>query len=129
MLINCSNHPVSSWSEKQKVAAQIYGNLLDLPFPAIDPDANTDTVTLLAEQYEIKIRQMLAQETTGVFAVHIMGELTFCFALVARLQKAGITCLASTTRRDTTENPDGSKVSVFKFIRFRKYPLITKINE
>jgi len=76
---------------------------------------------LLAEQYEVIIRQQLALENSGAFAVHIMGELTFCFAMVARLQKAGVTCLASTTRRETVENGDGSKTSRFEFVRFREY--------
>jgi hypothetical protein len=121
MLINCSNHPVSLWDEKQKAAGKKYGQLYDLPFPAIDPEADTDAVALLAEQYEVIIRQQLALENSGAFAVHIMGELTFCFAMVARLQKAGVTCLASTTRRETVENGDGSKTSRFEFVRFREY--------
>ncbi|MBW6536423.1 MAG: CRISPR-associated protein [Mariniphaga sp.] len=126
MLINCSNHPVSLWDEKQKAAGKKYGQLYDLPFPAIDPNADTDAVALLAEQYEVKIRQLLALENTGDFAVHLMGELTFCFALVDRLQKAGITCLASTTRRETLENGDGSKISKFEFVKFREYATFTK---
>ena len=123
MLINCSNHPVSSWDEKQKTAAKKYGQLYDLPFPVIDPNAETDAVALLAEQYETKIRKMLGEDTTGAFAVHIMGELTFCFSLVARLQKAGISCLASTTRRETVLNGNGSKTSKFEFVQFREYPM------
>lgn len=123
MLINCSNHPVSSWDEKQKTAAKIYGKISDLPFPAVDPEATTDEVALLARQYEIKIRHTLAEEATGAFVVHIMGELTFCFALVACLQQAGIICLASTTRREIVENGGGSKTSRFQFVRFREYSM------
>lgn len=122
MLINLSNHPLAGWDEKQIQAALYYGKLVDLPFPAIDPEADTDAVALLAEQYETEIRRLLATESAGAFAVHIMGELTFCFALVARLQKAGISCLASTTRRETVENGDGTKISKFGFVRFREYP-------
>jgi len=125
MLINLSNHPSEKWDETQKNAAQPYGKLVDLPFPAIDPEAEMDAVVQLAEQYEIRIRQMFAQETTSAFAVHIMGELTFCFALLVRLQKAGITCLASTTRRETFENGDGLKTSRFEFVRFREYATLT----
>jgi len=123
MLINCSNHPVSGWEEKQKKAADQYGNLTDLSFPAIDPNATTDQIEMLAEQYEVKIRQLLATENTSALAVHIMGELTFCFALVARLQNAGITCVASTTQRKTIDNPDGTRTVQFGFIKFREYPL------
>ncbi len=124
MLINCSNHPSSSWGEKQKNAAAQYGGITDLTFPVIDPEAETDAVALLAELYEVKIRRLLGTENTGAFAVHLMGELTFCFALVARLQNAGITCLASTTRREIIENGNGSKTSKFEFVRFREYPYL-----
>jgi hypothetical protein len=125
MLINLSNHPTLQWTEAQiKAGSEQYGQLIDLPFPAIDPLATTDQITLLAEDYEVKIRQMLLGETTGAFAVHVMGELTFCVALVARLQKTGITCLASTTNRETTHNPDGSKTTQFGFVRFREYERI-----
>jgi len=122
MLINLSNHPAAKWSETQiKIACQQFGQVTDLPFPDIDPEADTDVIAILAEQYEVKIKRTLAAENTGAFAVHLMGELTFCFALVARLQKAGITCLASTTRRETVENGNGLKTSKFDFVRFREY--------
>jgi hypothetical protein len=122
MLINLSNHPSSFWGKEQtKAATQKYGQIIDLPFPAIDPEADIETIALLADQYEVNIRKLLATEKAGAFAVHIMGELTFCFALVDRLQKSGITCLASTTRRETIENGDELKTSRFEFVRFREY--------
>lgn len=127
MFINLSNHPSELWDENQKKAAVKYGRLIDLPFPAIDPESGTDAVVLLAQHYEIKVRKMLSEENTGAFAVHIMGELTFCFALVARLQKAGITCIASTTRRETVDNPDGSKTVHFGFVQFREYPALKQL--
>lgn len=127
MFINLSNHPVSSWSEKQRDAAAHWGKIADLPFPAIDPAATADSILLLAEQYETKIRKLHANETTGAFAVHVMGELTFCFALVVRLQKTGILCLASTTRRKTIDNGNGSKTVQFDFVSFREYPDINNI--
>lgn len=127
MLINLSNHPSANWGNEQTKAAEIYGRVIDLAFPAIDPAATTGQVEFLAEQYEVKVRQMLSTENTGAYAVHVMGELTFCFALIARLQKAGITCLASTTGRDTVENGNGSKTSVFRFVRFRDYPMLNQL--
>lgn len=122
MLINLSNHPHSNWSAAQKKASsEQFGQVIDLPFPSIDPEADADTISILAEQFESKIQMFSSTENSGVFGVHIMGELTFCFALVARLQMAGITCLASTTKRITIDNPDGSKISQFCFERFREY--------
>jgi len=124
MLVNLSNHPSEKWSLQQSEAAKLYGSVVNLPFPAIDPEAETHEIESLAESYEIKVRQLLSVETSGLQAVHIMGELTFCFALVVRLQKVGITCLASTTRRHTADHADGSKTTRFGFVRFREYALL-----
>lgn len=123
MLINLSNHPSSDWPEKQLEAAKKYGHVVDLPFPAIDPEAETYNIEQLVEAFEIKVRELLAESSTGADAVHIMGELTFCFALVARLQKAGILCLASTTNRQAVDQPNGSKITRFEFVRFREYTI------
>lgn len=124
MLINLSNHPVTSWDEKQKNAASAYGQLFDLPFPVIDPMASSDDIANLAAQYEIKIRHIQPEKIKETFAVHIMGELTFCFALIARLQQSGISCIASTTTRETEDNQDGSKTVKFGFVGFREYAAV-----
>ena len=121
MLLNFSNHPSAEWSERQLKAAEKYGGVLDYPFPAIDPMAETYEIGQLAETHEIKLRKILANELQGLSAIHIMGELTFCHALVNRLQRVGITCLASTTVRETVNSADGSKTCRFGFVRFREY--------
>lgn len=116
MLLNLSNHPSASWPENQMNAAiQQYGKVEDLPFPAINPEWSTDEVRQLAEQYEIKVRQL------NPTAVHIMGELTFTFMLVNKLKEIGIPCIASATNRMVTSENDGVKTSVFEFVRFREY--------
>jgi hypothetical protein len=122
MLINLSNHPSADWPENQLEAASVYGMIKDLDFPAIDPNAETCDVVQLTELYEVKIRKLCAEDPDSRFAVHLMGEMTFCFGLVSRLQKIGITCLASTTRRQTVNHPNGSKISKFAFVGFREYP-------
>ena len=121
MMINFSNHPSTEWLEIQLKASEKYGHVIDFSFPAVDPMAEPYEIEQLAETYEIQLRQILANENTGLSAVHIMGELTFCFSLVARLKKIGINCLASTTQRETVNNPDGSKTVRFGFVRFREY--------
>lgn len=40
MFINFSNHPYALWSAEQQAAAQRYGTVVDLAFPAIDPAAD-----------------------------------------------------------------------------------------
>lgn len=51
-----------------------------------------------------------------------MGEVTFCYAVITRLQSLGIPCIASTTRRQITEAADGVKEVHFDFETFREYP-------
>ena len=123
MLINLSNHPFEKWPQNQLDAAKLYGPIVDLSFPTIDPKSETSDINLLADKYEIKVRKLLASQSKEMKFIHIMGELTFCFALVVRLQKMGIICLSSTTTRQTTDHPDGSKTTRFGFVRFREYCL------
>jgi len=53
-------------------------------------------------------------------AVHLMGEMTFTFALVQKLKSAGIPCVASTTHRRVEER-GGKKIVQFEFVQFRPY--------
>ena len=121
MLINFTNHPSTEWPEVQLKSAEKYGSVFDIQFPTVDPKAEPFEIEFLAEKHEAELRHILASENSGLSAVHIMGELTFCFALISRLQKAGITCLASTTIRQTIDYPDGLKTTKFDFVRFREY--------
>lgn len=116
MLLNLSNHPSTSWPKNQvTLANQNYGAIQDIPFPQIDPLANEDDINELANNY---LNQILSLKPK---AVHLMGELTFTFKLVELLKSHGITCLASTTTRNTQEMADGCKISKFQFVRFRSY--------
>lgn len=115
MLLNLSNHPASGWDAAQLNAARDFGGVKDLPFPAVPPEASEGEIAELADAYCARV---LA--TPGVSAVHLMGEMTFCFALAARLKAAGVKCVASTTRRDVVET-NGAKTSRFSFVRFREY--------
>ncbi|HHH49520.1 MAG TPA: CRISPR-associated protein [Saprospiraceae bacterium] len=115
MLLNLSNHPSTKWTnEQRKAAIQQYGSIEDMPFPQIPPEATSDDVRILAEEYYIKIRQL------DPTAVHLMGEMTFTFALVTKLKAIGINCIASTTNRFVQEK-DGKKIVQFQFIQFRDY--------
>jgi len=116
MLLNLSNHPSANWSAEQTEAAcNQWGSVEDLQFPQIPPEWETYQVEDLVEEYFHKIRQI------DPLAVHLMGELTFCFALVAKLQQAGISCVAATTLRNTIDKPDGTKIANFRFIKFRSF--------
>jgi len=119
LLINLSNHPSTGWGARQREAAEMYGEIEDMDFPAIPPVAGEREITDLAEEYVARIEERA--ETRDV-TVHIMGEMTFCYAVITRLQPLGIPCIASTTRRQVTETADGVKEVRFDFETFRKYP-------
>lgn len=116
--LNLSNHPSSNWSEEQLAAAQEYGEIKDLHFPNIDENLDDEGIDALADEYLEKIKTESGSEPC---TVHIMGEMTFTYALVNKLKAEGYTCVASTSWRDVEIMPDGSKQVKFHFCRFRKY--------
>jgi len=116
MLLNLSNHPYSTWPVNQiQTAKDSYTEIRDLSFPNIPPQWNSEEVDNFAGKYLYKVLAFKPQ------AVHIMGEHTFCFALVNKLKAHGIVSLASTTTRNIQILPDGRKISNFQFVRFRPY--------
>lgn len=41
MLLNLSNHPSSLWCDEQiKAAETLFGEIVDLPFPQVDPNGD-----------------------------------------------------------------------------------------
>lgn len=119
MLINLSNHPISHWSDDQKkVANNRYGQVIDMQFPTVDPAGDEKYIKSLVKKFLSKI-QNLTQDSS-IVTVHIMGEMTFTFAMVVELQKLGIKCIASTTNRIVLEE-NGIKTSEFQFMKFREY--------
>ena len=116
MFINLSNHPSDGWSEEQLAAAQEYGEVVDIHFPNIEPSFTSSMVKSLAD-ITVDTITALGKNIT----IHVMGEMTFTYAVVSRLKARGIRCMASTTERNTIMTPDGKKISVFKFVQFREY--------
>ena len=121
MLLNCSNHPHDSWGPAQLEAAGEYGEVIDLPFPQVDPRLDPDQLQVLVREYACRIEAM---KPTAVIAA---GEFTFLFMLVNRLLRDGVKVICACSKRDTVEKrlPDGSseKKSIFVFERFREYQL------
>lgn len=116
MFINLTNHPSEKWSEEQIKAARCYGEIADIPFPSIKPTASTNDIIELAELMIDKIKSIDSNPT-----VHVMGEMTFTYHVVSRLKALGITCVASTTKRNIIITPDGKEIPDFKFVQFREY--------
>jgi hypothetical protein len=119
-LINLSNHPSPLWSKEQKSSASYYGEIIDIPFPSIDAGSDEVYISQLADEYESKILEQAEQRD---ITVHLMGEQTFCFALLSRLLNRGIRCIASTTERICKDLGEGHKETVFQFKRFREYKI------
>lgn len=119
MLLNFTNHPSKIWSEKQKDAAKLFGEVVDMPFPQIEESADENYISKLADEY-LQKNLHIAKNTR--VTVHLMGEQTFVFSLLKRLRKNDIECVASTTKRIVKLDSTGQKKEVvFQFERFRYY--------
>ena len=107
MLINFTNHPSAQWSAEQTAAAQVYGKVIDLAFPAINPATNEAVLDSLATVYADHILHLSPD------AVLCQGECTFVYRVVQRLEAAGIPTLAACSRRKSQETtyPDGSTLA------------------
>ena len=128
MLINLSNHPSALWSQEQINAASVYGEIFDISFPAVNPDATPQEIASMAEKLTSEVLFVLANKKELNFpsAVHIMGELSLCFSTIIRLQKNHITCLCATTTRMVITDENNNKISQFCFHNFRPYELFEK---
>lgn len=120
MLINISNHPLASWSREQRQAANsLYGEIVDLPFPNVNPMCSELEIDCVANDLCDRIKEISPDASAAV--AHVMGEMTLTFSLVVKLQKLGYKCVASCTERDVVMNPDGTKTARFSFAQFRPY--------
>ena len=117
IFINFSNHPYSGWSDVQIKAFADFGEVKEIPFPPIGPDWSSEKINEEADKY---CMQILSISEDKDVTVHIMGEMTFCFAVVSRLKEAGIRCVASCSERNVTVE-DGKKISQFDFVGYREY--------
>lgn len=117
--INYTNHPSANWSEAQRQAAQIYGEIMDMDFPEIEPQWDEEQVASLACH---QAEEIIALKPAAVL---VQGEFTFSYALISLLQQAGIRVLAACSQRCTesviNEKQETIRRSVFKFVRFRQY--------
>lgn len=119
VFINHTNHPSANWSEAQLKAAEKYGRIRDIPFPAIEPDWDEAEIGRMARE---QAKHIVAYEPAAVL---VQGEFTYSYALIGLLQKAGIEVLAACSRRCTesvvNEQQETVCRSVFRFVRFRRY--------
>lgn len=119
IFINHTNHPSARWSAEQITASRAYGQIADMPFPAVAAEATTEEVRELVREQAEKIMSMEPA------AVLCQGEFNYTFAMVERLKTLGVKVVAATSERTVHEEimPDGStrQVSTFRFVQFREY--------
>ena len=121
MFINFSNHPSDKWETAQIDAARKYGEIVDIPFPAVSPDGDEEYISKLADDYIERIVDTPGQ----IEAVMVQGEFNLTYAFVNRLIAKGIKAFSACTARSVKEIQDEmgvvKKESVFQFVRFREY--------
>lgn len=117
--VNLTNHPSIQWSQMQIDAAKRYGEITDLPFPAVKPDADEQIVGEMAKKLIVQVMALCPA------AVCCQGEMTLTYKVVSLLKEKGICALAASSAREVVEEvaPDGTthKTAVFRFCRFREY--------
>lgn len=117
--INFSNHPSMYWNNKQRESAVKYGDIIDVPFPQVDPRTTKEEIGQLAQRC---VENIMKYEPSAVMC---QGEFSLSYAVISRLQKNGVCCLAASTERISVEElqKDGStqKISRFEFVQFREY--------
>lgn len=118
LLINLSNHPSSSWTAEQLTAAKAFGELIDMPFPQVAPDATADDIKTLAEA---QVAAIMKQAETHTVTVHVMGEMSLIYRIVRMLSERGIRCVCSTSYRVVKDQGDGRRLVEFNFNSFRDY--------
>lgn len=119
MLVNCTNHPYEIWNDPQRRAAEAYGEVVDFPFPQVDPSSTPEEIRKMVDQLADEIEALKPE------AVLAAGEFTCLFMLVDRLLGDGVEVLCTCSKRIVKEEkkPDGSneKKTHFFFEGFRRY--------
>ena len=106
--VNFTNHPKERWENSQIIAAEKYGEIIDLPFPSVRPEMDKDTIDQMATEYVNLIKE---QDPDAVLC---QGEFTLCFAVVEKLKESGIPVMAACSERIVEEQGD-RKISEFHF--------------
>jgi len=129
VLVNCSNHPFSKWSEDQKYGWDV---IIDIPFPEVNPYLDTNDTKYQNILINLKgaIIKAFINASTSVgddFLEYLMlqGEFSICYKLfkIIKEEYPEITFVVPTTERVVEEvtKPDGTteKKTTFKFVRWR----------
>lgn len=91
-----------------------YGEIVDIPFPPVDPRGDESYIDGLAGQC---VRQILQYHP---YAVLCQGEFCLAYQVITRLREEGIQVLAACSERIVKEEGQKKEI-VFVFEQFRKY--------
>lgn len=119
MFLNISNHKSENWSMNQISETEKYGEIVDIPFPAVNPRESDEYMNDLVDEYYQKVMEY--EKPT----VMVQGEFVFTYRLVNQLKQAGIKVVASCSERRVTEEIDENGCTIrrsqFEFVKFREY--------
>ena len=119
IFLNHTNHPSDKWNSEQVSAAKIFGEIVDLPFPNIPPQFDSDDIKKIVAE---NLQEILKISPAAVLC---QGEFNYTFEMVTELKKNNIPVFAATSERivSTLTDEDGSikRISTFRFVRFRNY--------
>jgi len=127
LLVNCSNHHSSKWSEEQRSGWDV---IVDVPFPAIDPrwEVNSNEYIMALVNTRNTILEILSNPKYEGRKKYIMlqGEFSLCYLLYGKLSSLDSSYLEGfvipTTERVVEEKmEDGvcKKTAVFRFVMWR----------
>lgn len=127
VLVNHTNHksvneqdPSRGWSEAQMGAAlQLADEVIDLPFPVVNPRASSEDVVKQAGQ---AINDLINELTGKSVAFLVQGEMSYVMSVVLLCKTIGVDCYVATSERNSIDLGNGKKTTVFNFVQFRKYP-------
>lgn len=112
--VNFTNHPSNQWEPAQRRCAMEYGEIVDLPFPEVEAEADEAVINEMADSY---VRKILNLQPGAVLC---QGEFSLAFQVTVMLKAQGITVLAACSRR-AVKVCGNKKEVLFQFVRFRKY--------
>jgi len=115
--INLSNHSSTKWEENQKNALKSLAgvnDIIDVSFPNVPSAASEEDIKKIANE-------VLNQLNSYSFDyIMIQGEFTLTYYIVSKLLENNKIPVSATTERVAVEQ-NGTKISQFKFVKFRKY--------
>ena len=114
IFVNLSNHPSSNWDAAQRQAAEQYGTIVDVPFPAVPAEQDENYIEQLGEELVQRVLQYAPR------AVLCQGEFTLAYTVIRKLKKRGVRVLAACSERNVVTHGNTKQV-VFQFERFREY--------